>query len=154
MQNKERNELYITIALSVVLVILIVQSFSRLNKQKKIVANLSVPQSKSLSEKKDQGLYATLEKEMTKVRLVRDPFFQQPIADSTQGGMRVTGIAWDEVHPTAILNGQVIKPGDEIIGYKVANIMKNKVILTDGFRNVELNLESEIEKIDLQPPSK
>ena len=151
MQNNEQNKLYITIVLSVVLVILVVQSLNRVKKR----TTIKTPsfQGNTDSEKKDQGLYARLEGEMARVHLARDPFFQQPIADSTQGGIRVTGIAWDDVHPTAIINDQVIKRGDEIIGYKVIDIMRNKVILSDGFRNVELNLESEIEKIDLPPPS-
>jgi len=55
-------------------------------------------------------------------------------------GLSFTGVILGET-PVAIINGVVLKKGDEIAGKKVAEIRQNSVLLSEGDETVELQLE-------------
>ena len=54
--------------------------------------------------------------------------------------LAVSGIIWDEVRPQAIINGQILAEGDSIGGFSIEKIEKQKVILSDGKKRIELNI--------------
>jgi len=43
--------------------------------------------------------------------------------------LRLTAIVWDEVQPMAVINDEVLTLGEEINGFKVISIDKEKVVL-------------------------
>ena len=52
------------------------------------------------------------------------------------------GITFDQKNPTAIINGDVFKTNSEVGGFKVKKILSSSVILSDGVRDLMLNLKS------------
>ncbi|MFH1202138.1 MAG: hypothetical protein V1674_04530 [Candidatus Omnitrophota bacterium] len=54
--------------------------------------------------------------------------------------LNLAGVLWDKDNPQAIINGRIVGKGDEIEGFKVIEITKDKVILSDGANRVELRL--------------
>ncbi len=61
----------------------------------------------------------------------RDPF-TRAVSVESQGGMTLSGILWDADQPMAILNGQIVRVGETIEGYRVLEIAKDHVTVTDG----------------------
>ena len=63
---------------------------------------------------------------------------------TSQDGMSnldLSGILWDEVEPQAIINQEIFKREDKIGNYVIIDIERNKVILNDGEKNLELRLQ-------------
>ncbi len=56
-------------------------------------------------------------------------------------GLRLTGIMGDKKDSLAIINGDIVKIGDKIGAVIVVDIKQDRVILNDGFRNIELVLK-------------
>ncbi len=54
---------------------------------------------------------------------------------------RLSGIFWNEQKPSAIINDLVMDVGSMIGSYKIKEISANKVILSDGIKDVVLMLE-------------
>ena len=76
----------------------------------------------------------------------RDPFMfgTAKIYSDEDGALALNGIAWDEKAPSAIINNKVVKVGDEVAGNKVADIRKDKVIVTKDGSSYELNLRQKV----------
>lgn len=70
----------------------------------------------------------------------RNPFSLYRGPATTISGLALSGVLWDENAPTAIVNEEIVGIGDKIGIYTVVDIQKDKVILTDGTKNYELNL--------------
>jgi hypothetical protein len=75
----------------------------------------------------------------------RDPFYGTQItvaaSDSAYSGkIMLTGIFWDEKVPCAIINGKVVRVGDIVEERKVVSISREKVILSDGVSDTELDI--------------
>ncbi|MBU0759919.1 MAG: hypothetical protein KKC66_04200 [Candidatus Omnitrophica bacterium] len=72
----------------------------------------------------------------------RDPFSAvSTLSLSTNiSDMSLTGILWDDVAPLAMINDNLIGIGDKIGEYTVAEIKKDRVILTDGTNDYQLTL--------------
>ena len=47
-------------------------------------------------------------------------------------GYILNGILWDETAPSAVVNGRLVAVGDELDGWKVAEIRKDRVVLSNG----------------------
>ncbi|MBP7088440.1 MAG: hypothetical protein KBB01_03990 [Candidatus Omnitrophica bacterium] len=63
---------------------------------------------------------------------------------TTQDGvsnLNLSGILWDEVDPQAVINQEIFKREDKIGNYVIVDIQRNKVILNDGEKNLELKLQ-------------
>ncbi len=83
----------------------------------------------------------------------RDPFV--PLVDSkgrpvsvVEGGLQfkvsdmyLEGIIWDAVKPMAIINDEVVSPGDKIRGVTIIEIKKDKVILSYQNETFELKMD-------------
>ena len=53
----------------------------------------------------------------------------------------VSGILWDPRSPSAVVNGQLVGVGDQVGNWRVMEIRKDKVILSDGVTQEELNVQ-------------
>ena len=69
----------------------------------------------------------------------RSPFVLQK-SKKYDSGLILGGIFWDKDKPQAIINNQIVGLGDELEGYKVIEIKKDHVILSDGANKIELKL--------------
>jgi len=96
--------------------------------------------------KNNKRLFLALQEEAKNIKLNRDPFFRQPIvsSDDSAQGLNLSGIAWDELKPTAIINDEILAVGDQVAGKRIVEIEKDKVILTDGQQNFELRINIEV----------
>ncbi len=54
--------------------------------------------------------------------------------------LELQGIVWNRTSPTAVINGAVLAPGEEVGGWIVVRIEPRTVVLADGEREVELRL--------------
>ena len=70
----------------------------------------------------------------------RDPFLRGGAAGGP-AGLTLEGILWDAASPIAMINGQMLRVGEEIEGYRVTGIRQDRVSLTDGSGAYELSVE-------------
>ena len=75
---------------------------------------------------------------MTAVEWDRDPFARSPAAQSA-GALTLSGILWDAQAPIAIVNGQMLRAGEEVGGFRVVEIRQDRVIVTDGTQTLQLS---------------
>ena len=66
----------------------------------------------------------------------RDPFTRG--RTGAVGGFTLSGILWDTQQPIAIINGQMLRVGEELDGYRVADIGQDHASLTDGTHTYQL----------------
>lgn len=69
----------------------------------------------------------------------RDPFARGAGAGQISG-LNLSGILWDASAPIAIINGQMLRVGEELEGYRVTEITQDRVLLTDGAHTVSLHI--------------
>lgn len=74
--------------------------------------------------------------------LGRDPFSLGQ-EEAFLADLNLIGILWDEAYPQAIINGEIVKVGDNISNNKVIEIKKDRVVLSDGKKRIELKLWNE-----------
>lgn len=67
----------------------------------------------------------------------RDPF-TRGMARGQIGGFTLSGILWDAASPIAIINGQILRAGEEIDGFRVIKIAQDRVSLTDEIETFDL----------------
>lgn len=138
MKRKDIIQLGITLALVLVLFVLLMQNSKNKN-TKTSAANPAGTIADSLN--KGKGVFSQVEERTQNLAADRDPFFKPAAKTSTESSaLYLSGIAWDEEHPTAIINGVIVEIGTEIEGHIVIQIKKTKVVLDNGERNVELHL--------------
>lgn len=70
----------------------------------------------------------------------RPPFRLGEVAQSSIAALTLEGIVMDPLVPTAIINGEIKKEGDEIAGATVVLIQKTKVILKEEKQEIVLEL--------------
>ena len=144
MEKKDKIQLGITGVLVVILLILLARAVGGKKQDQfvsveKKVSGMKVPAD---GRTKEQSLYAILEEQARNLEFKRDPFFKQPIATSESvKELHLSGILWDDLNPTAIINDTIVTVGSQIEGKKVLDIQKNKVILIEGEQKTELILE-------------
>ena len=140
MQKKEIIQLQITGILCVVLLFAAMNSLKVKKRATLLLTKKKISQANTTKEKNER-LFSKLEEEAKNLELKRDPFFAQPVvsAKETSTHLSLNGIVWDEVHPTAIINNTIVRKGSVIEGNTVVDIQKDKVILSDGHRNFELD---------------
>ena len=67
----------------------------------------------------------------------RDPFTGGSAGEEV-GGFALSGILWDPSQPIAIINGQMLRVGDEVEGYRVTAITQDTVSISDGGQALKL----------------
>lgn len=70
----------------------------------------------------------------------RPPFRVGVVAQSAAAPLTLEGIVMDPLVPTAIINGEIKKEGDEIAGATVVLIQKTKVVLKQDKQEIVLEL--------------
>ena len=86
------------------------------------------------SEDSKEASDATLSEFISEIGRYRDPF--DPLVGgetydeiAIKGKIKLEGILWHSKHPLVLLNGRILKEGDEILGAKVKKIEKKRVLL-------------------------
>ena len=70
----------------------------------------------------------------------RCPFSGISYSQETAEDLEVSGIIWDEVGPQTIINGKILGEGESIGNFSIEKIEKQKVILSDGVKTIELHI--------------
>lgn len=134
MNGKQNKKLIILIILSVLAVFSLIRGAVTPTKSRRLVEKSIGLAEKGLSVKR----YA---KRSNYSGWGRNPFTKEaPIGIST-GGPNLEGIMWDEKLPLALINGKTVKIGDKLGSDTVIDIQKDRVILSDGSRDLELKLQ-------------
>jgi len=144
MQKKEKIQIGITGILVLVLLIAAAGALKGkkpaqrpLTKTKSAVGPVAAP-SASAEEK---NLFQKLEEESKGLEAKRDPFSKAVIIpEKVSTELYLSGILWDAEIPKAIIGEVIVGVGEKVKGKTVIEIQRNRVILTDGFKNFELRL--------------
>lgn len=133
MNDKQNKKLIILIILSVLAVFSLIRGAVTPTKSRRLVEKPIGPAEEGLSVKR----YV---KRSNYSGWGRNPFTKEaPIKLAT--GPTLEGIMWDEKLPLALINGETVKIGDKLGSDTVIDIQKDKVILNDGSRDLELKLQ-------------
>lgn len=71
----------------------------------------------------------------------RNPFMVASGPTSEAFGLKLGGITYDAKYRCALINDKIIHVGESIGGYRVLSIDKEKVVVSDGAKHIELRLE-------------
>lgn len=138
MEKKDKIQLGITGVLVIILLFFLMRAFEKGKRS----APVKAKEFATDQNVKEPGLYARLEQEIKRMDFKRDPFSRQSFSDLKESqGLYLSGILWDEVNPTAIINDEIVAVGSEINGKKIVEIKKNKVVLEADGQTTELGLE-------------
>lgn len=145
-RKKEIIEFGITGILVVFLLFLSVSAARRISKAKKPQRAKQLQSEKAQTAEKlnvtQETLYAALEKEGRSFELVRDPFtgiFIGSPKNVTEATLN--GILWGKEEAFAIINGNIVKRGEQVGPKTVVEIRQDRVVLSDGSTSTELLLE-------------
>jgi len=156
MHNKDIIELIATIVLICILILVIISAVGKTKKRrystpKPITVALKKPAAVTIKKTPEEGYrqddsasFRRLERETRDMQFSRDPFLPSRISIPTgvfYSDFRLTGIFWDDKTPSAIINGMVVRIGDEVGGNKIVGITPDSVILNDGLSDFSLKLE-------------
>jgi len=92
-----------------------------------------------------------LDVEEENIDFVRDPF-EKVVVKPTGGpslsysDLVLTGIMWEENNAVVVINDQILKEGDMILGFRIASIAKGEVLLTKGNQRYVLRLFSSVDE--------
>lgn len=70
----------------------------------------------------------------------RNPFVLQKTSSKSFKGLTLDGIMWDKGKSMAIINGEIVRIGDNVNENLVVDIKQDRVILNDGIKEFELKL--------------
>lgn len=147
MHKNKLIEISITIFLVVVLLFAVARAIKRPKKegQPSLAKQEALQKQTPIAEVKvpPKDLFFKLEEEAKGLALKNDPFSAAPIAaldKKASVDLQLSGIVWDKISPTAIINGRIVDKGDKILGNVVVEIKQDRIILNDGSRNFELKL--------------
>ncbi|MBI5150554.1 MAG: hypothetical protein HZA28_07280 [Candidatus Omnitrophica bacterium] len=154
--KKEKIQIAVTSALAVVLLVVFRHNFAGSGLKVgtaagKMPSAAPVPSARPAPLEREGGasVLKKLKEEAERLKPPgRDPFSRQEGLAADKGPV-LSGIVWDARDPAAIINGQIVRVGDNLeppAGHKVLAIDKNRVLLNDGERNIELMLEAEPDK--------
>lgn len=78
----------------------------------------------------------------------KDPFYHRhksepPHAAPDKVKLHLLGILYREVDAQALINGRVVREGDTLAGYRIVNIERDHVKISDGKKTVILRVEKE-----------
>jgi len=94
------------------------------------------------------SLLKQTQEKLEEVDWTNDPFAvgEGSLFSKGLSSFKVTGIVLDPNGAHAVINDEVLKVGDELAGWKVMEILPNKVILKRGNEEVNLTLWEEMER--------
>lgn len=149
MTQKDRTELLITGVLIAIFVVFLVLFLGRLKTIRRPDVKTSGPSLSFMMSKfkydasRNKGTPFILDRAAGEIiDIKRDPFAFGS-AGGAQGGvlsLSLMGIIWNAAAPTAVINGNVVKAGDDVSGFKVKEILQDRVILESGTAALELKI--------------
>jgi hypothetical protein len=149
--EKKRLEIYITLGLVVILILAVANSIRAYHKRFKkasypsvasttfIVSSMAVKDATSLVQvPSSKGLSDTEE-----LGWSRDPFSGKIYFERSKSNVRLElkGILWDEKGSRALIGNEIVQEGDKVGQYTILKINKNSIIISDGTKNTELELD-------------
>ena len=150
MDQKQRTEVYITLAKIPILILVMVRLFKIVESRKKKNTSVTVatqvmpvsqPQAKLVQASAPAAAIQLQKPEEEDAVWGRDPFSGKIYSAASKGvNLELKGILWDEKSPSALIEGEIVKEGDTIGQYTVIKINKDRVILSDGTKNFELKI--------------
>jgi hypothetical protein len=69
----------------------------------------------------------------------RDPF-SRGSSSGHLNGLLLSGILWDAQAPMAIINGSMVRVGDEVEGYEITAITQEQVSVSDGTQTFHVEI--------------
>jgi hypothetical protein len=144
MTKKEKIEYIITGILVVLLLLFSIRMVVRVSRAKKRRPATKKEASDSGIIQKEMAV--ATEKIVTKGKTLswrHDPFGLAPSVreEKEAGPLKLEGVLWDKAAPLAIINGQILKKGENVDGRKIVEIGERHVILSDGEKKQKLQLE-------------
>jgi len=144
--DKKRIEIIATSAMVLVLIIAWVNSVGAIRKRG--APKAAVVSSAVVSTEEMAKIVLTPQKKDKPTELLtqwgRDPFSGKVYTTASRaeglGDLKVEGVIWDKKNPLAMINGRVLKKGDNFKGNVIVDIKENSVILSDGNRDIELKV--------------
>lgn len=143
--NKKKIELIVTSLLLIVFVVSVIGSVKKI-KCRQAYAKLQAVSSGVILELPSAATAVPPETgdkqlEFKDLEWGRDPFSDKIyLSKKAEIDLRITGILWDKHKPAAIINNRIAGIGDVIGKYTVMRIYKEKVILNDGSKNIEITI--------------
>lgn len=135
--DKKKIEFIATILL--IAVFIVVLSRSLLSMRRKYAELAPLPKAKAAFQQA-QG-FDNLNNKFNAMNWARDPFGLIVIeAGNTSYCDSLRGIIWDPESSQAIFGNRFLKTGDKIKGYKILEIKRERVTLTDGILLYELRV--------------
>jgi hypothetical protein len=145
--DKKRIEIIVTAILAVVFLLVWANTFRVIKKKGPAVKSAaqviaSQPQN-VLANQSPKPAIEQKPADEDKMEWARDPFSGRAYAKegAQTKDLRLAGILWDSVKPSAIINDKIVGVGDTIFGNLVVAINPDRVILNDGLNNFELSVE-------------
>jgi hypothetical protein len=147
--DKKRLEIIITSLLILVLIFVWINTAKVLSKKSKHKAKalaVSYPADKEtpstgLGQKKITPIIKeNIWPEKEDIDFLRSPFSGKKYGEEQPPDFKISGIMWDETNPQVIINGKISKAGDSIEGFIIEKIERNKVILFNARKRIELNI--------------
>lgn len=160
MNKKDLIKLIITGILVVVLLLLIINSRSAVNKAQELrKKTLNAPELTLIQEgESDQQnatlaaqqasqvgkfTYKKLEEHAKGLIAVRDPFSNIPMtsrSEAASNALALSGIVWDKLKPLAVINDNVVKVGDKVGSSVLVEIRQDRIVLREGSITREIKL--------------
>ncbi len=145
LKKKDILELAITIVLLFILSAIVIATLKRTSPAGRVRMGRVTPVLKQGPGVQNRGSFKKLQEESKNLKLRRDPFMPAGAGYiegiSVQEGLVLTGIAWNQDEPLAIINDALVRKGDRIGANKVVEIEHDKVTLNDGSRDISLTLD-------------
>lgn len=141
--DKNRTKIIITGVLIVVFVLAWANAFKVLAKKSKSKKSKKSPSSSISSPSVIPSVSTISQREWNEGKNLtwkRCPFCGVSYSQDTTGDFGISGIIWDEVNPQTIINGEILGEGDRIGKFQIERIEKQKVILSDGTKTIELSI--------------
>lgn len=144
MTQKDKTQVVITAVLVVVLAAAVLRAQKRLGQTAQSVAPLVQTSVSSDHAVTGGQLFAELRKEAAQLPLGRDPFVPVPEKPKQIGPVfELMGVVEESGVLTAFINDSIVEVGSVVNGFTVQSITKDRVILSDGTKTLELTIGGE-----------
>jgi hypothetical protein len=140
MTDKDKKQLLMTGVLILVLIIMVIRAVKSTGKHLSrrittVQPVAAVPIQKNILE---DSQYVRLEKEGVALKMKRDPFFYRDLSPFAH--LKLSGIAWDDENPEAIINGQIFQIGSHLGDHRIIDIQKDSVTISNEKETFVLRL--------------
>ncbi|MDP3979815.1 MAG: hypothetical protein Q8Q33_00215 [Chlamydiota bacterium] len=147
--DKNNKELMIAIGLGIIFIFMVGKSIlfkPVVEKTPQMQEIVDVNESKTNDI--NAGLVETTHESYDSLGWALDPFrnkkgkeiFSEHVADEAWS---LTGILWSDDDAAAIINDQIVHQGDEIRGYRIVQILQDRILIQKGDKSSELYVKGE-----------